>query len=168
MNAQDSSLKVKQNLPARNEQGQSLVEVAVSIAVLLILLAGIVDLGRMFFAFITMRDAAQEAAVYASAYPEICDPILKRGQYAMQSVDYDAIEVWVGSHQCISVNGAPDTTTPSPTDACAGNDVRVVIRDDDFPITMPFLGAILGTQAVPMRAEVIDTVLRPPCSTPTP
>lgn len=146
----------------QREKGQSLIEMAVSITILLILLAGIVDLGRMLFTFITMRDAAQEAATYASAYPEVCDPILGRAQHAMSDVDYDAIEIWIGSYQCLSLDGAPDGTSPPKADACAENDIRVVIRDDDFPITMPFLGSILGTQTLPLRAEATDTILRPP------
>ena len=166
MNDQAFSPKKKLMWHSKSERGQSLMEMAVSIIILLILLAGIVDLGRMFFTFITMRDAAQEAAVYASAYPEVCDPILGRAQYAMRGVEYDAIEVWIGSHQCLSLDGAPDGTSPPAADACAENDVRVIIRDDDFPIAMPFLGTILGTQTLPLRAEVIDTILRPPCPNP--
>ncbi|HZW03168.1 MAG TPA: TadE family protein [Anaerolineaceae bacterium] len=147
---------------SKRERGQSLIEMGFSITVLVILLAGIVDLGRAFFTFVTMRDAAQEAAVYASAYPEVCEPILNRAQFAMGNVEYDAIEVWIGTHQCISLNGGPDGSSPPVTEACAENDVRVIIRDDDFPITMPFLGAILGTQTLPLRTEVTETILRPP------
>ncbi|MDI9445385.1 MAG: pilus assembly protein [Planctomycetota bacterium] len=152
----------------QREKGQSLIEMAISITILLILLAGIVDLGRVFFTFITMRDAAQEAAVYASAYPDNCDRIVKRAQDAMRDAPYDAIEVWVDAVQC-----SPGATVP-PENACAYADpltnvektVRIVVRDDDFPIAMPFLGSILGTQTLPLKAEVTGTILRPPCSAP--
>ena len=48
----------------RSEKGQSLIELAFGIVVLLILLAGIVDIGRLLFFYISMRDAAQEGAVF--------------------------------------------------------------------------------------------------------
>ena len=48
----------------RSEKGQSLVELAISLMVLLLILAGVVDLGNMMFQYMAMRDAAQEAASY--------------------------------------------------------------------------------------------------------
>ena len=48
------------------ERGQAIVELATSLVILLTLLAGVVDLGRALFTWITLRDAAQEGASYAS------------------------------------------------------------------------------------------------------
>ena len=59
------------------EDGQSMVELALTLTFLLILLAGTMDLGRAFFTWIEMRDAAQEGAVYGSLCPvsaNIIDP----------------------------------------------------------------------------------------------
>ena len=53
-----------------SEKGQSMVELAVSVVVLLILLAGVVDLGRLAFYYITLRDAAQEAASLCICFSE--------------------------------------------------------------------------------------------------
>ena len=53
----------KRDSRSNTERGQSLTEFAISLVFLLTLLAGIVDLGRMFFAYIIIRDAAQEGAV---------------------------------------------------------------------------------------------------------
>ena len=52
------------------EKGQSLVEFALVLVFLLSLLAGIFDLGRAFFAYIIIRDAAQEGAVFGSIAPK--------------------------------------------------------------------------------------------------
>ena len=46
-----------------------MIELALSFVVLLLLLMGVVDLGRAYFAFMSMRDAAQEGAAYGSIYP---------------------------------------------------------------------------------------------------
>ncbi len=56
------------NIHQNTEQGQSLVEFAISLVIILLLLAGVVDLGRAFFAYIIVRDAAQEGAVYGAIH----------------------------------------------------------------------------------------------------
>jgi Flp pilus assembly protein TadG len=43
------------------EKGQSLTEFAVSVVILLILLAGTVDAGRAFFTFMSLRDGQEGA-----------------------------------------------------------------------------------------------------------
>jgi len=48
------------------EQGQSLVEFALMMVVLITTLMGILDIGRAFFAYIALQDAVGEGAVYAS------------------------------------------------------------------------------------------------------
>ena len=45
----------------KSERGQSLVELAVVIVIMLILLAGVIDLGRVVFEYMTMADAAHIA-----------------------------------------------------------------------------------------------------------
>ena len=52
-----------------NERGQSLAEMALMMSFLLILLVGVVDLGRGFFVYLALRDAAQEGALYGSTDP---------------------------------------------------------------------------------------------------
>src|SRR5215470_12817695 len=47
-------------------RGQSLVELALSLTVILMLLAGAVDFGMAFFSYTAIRDAAQEGALYGS------------------------------------------------------------------------------------------------------
>ena len=53
----------------KNERGQSLVELAISITILIFLLAGAVEFGMAFFQFVQLRDAAQEGALYGSTNP---------------------------------------------------------------------------------------------------
>jgi Flp pilus assembly protein TadG len=49
--------------------GQSLVEFAVILPVFLFLMMGVLDLGRIFFIYIAMYNAAQEGALYACTNP---------------------------------------------------------------------------------------------------
>jgi hypothetical protein len=56
---------------AESRQGQSLVEIALILPVLLILLSGLLDLGRLFFVYVAVTDAAAEGATYGAAYPPL-------------------------------------------------------------------------------------------------
>lgn len=52
-----------------NQKGQSLVEVALTMPLLILILMGILDLGRAYWTYITLSDAAAEGAAYAALYP---------------------------------------------------------------------------------------------------
>lgn len=51
------------------ERGQSLVELALVVPVLLLLLGGAIDLGRVFYSQIAITDAAREGALWAVQHP---------------------------------------------------------------------------------------------------
>jgi Flp pilus assembly protein TadG len=53
----------------RSARGQSLVELALTLPLLLIILLGVVDLGRVYFSYMTVINAAREGARYGAANP---------------------------------------------------------------------------------------------------
>jgi Flp pilus assembly protein TadG len=59
------------NVYQPSERGQSLVELTLTFMILLVLLGGVLDLGRALFTFVALRDAAQEGAVYGSIQPDM-------------------------------------------------------------------------------------------------
>jgi Flp pilus assembly protein TadG len=59
----------------KRERGQSLVELVLVLPFLLLLLLGIVDLGRVFNAYIAITNASREGAVFGSTYPPAGDPV---------------------------------------------------------------------------------------------
>ncbi len=138
-----------------HEKGQSLVELAFTITVLLIMLAGIVDIGRIAFYYIAMRDAAQEGLVYASVMPTHCTQIVER----IRSTLDDPYAVTI----TITMNGKPCGSASPTKDACTGQNLLITLVDEDFPITMPFLGTFLGKQSITLETTVEGTVLRPAC-----
>jgi hypothetical protein len=140
------------------EKGQSLLELAVSITVLFIMLAGVVDLGRMFFHYIAMRDAAQEAASYGAVFPTHCDQMRDRVDYAMNDGSGVLVTVLIDGVPCFDAAQAT-----SPKISCYGAEIEVSLKDQNFPITMPFIGSILDSQTIPLETSVTGTVLRPPC-----
>jgi Flp pilus assembly protein TadG len=139
----------QQKLILNKEQGQSLMELAFSLMFLLMLLSGVVDLGRAFFTYMAMRDAAQEGALYGSIHPT------------------DEIEiknhVIYSSDMMQNLIAAGDITVEITDAPCTGNAVRVQLDHDDFQITMPFIGTFIGKQTIAIRASVTDTILTPPC-----
>ena len=53
----------------RAKRGQSLIETAFGFTVIIILLGGTLDLSRVYFSFVSLEDAAGEAALYLSIDP---------------------------------------------------------------------------------------------------
>jgi len=53
----------------RNQRGAALVEMALVLGLLLLLVMGIVDLGRAYNSYITITNASREGARYASRFP---------------------------------------------------------------------------------------------------
>jgi Flp pilus assembly protein TadG len=139
-----------------HEKGQALMELAVSITVLFIIVAGVVDIGRMLFHYITMRDAAQEAAAYGSIYPTHCDQIRDRAWIAMASSPFVTVTTTIDGVDCT-------TAAADPARACYGKEIRVSLSDPEFPITMPFIGTFIGSQSVSLEADITGTILRPAC-----
>ena len=53
----------------RAERGQSMVEMALMMTILMVVLSAVLDLGRGFFSFIAIQNAAAEGALYAAINP---------------------------------------------------------------------------------------------------
>jgi Flp pilus assembly protein TadG len=131
----------------RSERGQSLVELAISLVVLLYLLSGAVEFGIAFFQFVQLRDAAQEGALYGSMNPDATTNIVARIQNASNSpIDLTTIT------PVISYSGAH----------CEGNAITVSLTYN-HQIFMPFIPQILNTNTLPLTATVTDTILQPVC-----
>lgn len=54
----------------RLESGQSLVEMSIGMVVLVILVSGLLDLGRLYFIRVALEDGAGEAVLYLALHPE--------------------------------------------------------------------------------------------------
>jgi len=147
-------MKTKKIYYKKNESGQSMVELAVSIIVLLILLAGVVDIGRIAFYYIAMRDAAQEGASYGSIFPNNCEEIIKRVKAG--AVDSSRIQV------DLKIDG--NICKPCSYVYYEGRPIEITVTDPDFPITMPLLGMYLGRQSITLETTIKNSiVLVPDC-----
>jgi Flp pilus assembly protein TadG len=61
----------------RRERGQSLVEAAVVLPILLLLVAAVVDFGRAFDAYIVLTNAVREGARFGSVEPDLTEMAVK-------------------------------------------------------------------------------------------
>jgi Flp pilus assembly protein TadG len=153
------TMKINSALPRTNrrERGQSLVELAISLTVILLLLAGAVDFGMALFSYVAIRDAAQEGALYGSLNPTDQDGIRDRVRATsthpvnLSVFDDSQIVIEVIGDSCEGLDGAG-----------ASNGIRVTVGYD-YPIIMPYIGAIVGGQTIPLHAQVTDTILTPRC-----
>jgi Flp pilus assembly protein TadG len=130
----------------KSERGQSLVELAISILILIYLLSGAVEFGLTFFQFVQLRDAVQEGALYGAINPGENDDII--------------------AHVRGASNSPIDLTTLTPEITysgaqCEGNGITVTLTYN-HPVFMPFMSEFLGP-TIPLTATVTNTILTPIC-----
>lgn len=128
-----------------------MVELAISFTLLMFILSATVDIGRAFYAYIALRDAAQEGASYGSLHPLAVAKIAKRARHS--STDpFDLTDV---SSVNVSVSW-PDGA------ACAGKGILVVVTYD-LNFFMPLITMIVPSGDVLLTATMLDTIIAPPC-----
>jgi DNA-binding NarL/FixJ family response regulator len=145
-----------QRLPriAREESGQSLVEIALALPLLLLILLAMVDVGRVYFYATAVTNAAREAAMLASR-------------------DENATTALVAKRACVELgaDAAPSGTCPSDvhvdclrgcTDSVvAGRDVNVQVTYDLSLISGSLVGRIFKVNPVPITGIAVLPGLKP-------
>ncbi len=156
----EAVMKLTQRCAKNIEKGQSLIELAISMIILLILLAGIVDLGRALFTRFTLMDAAEEGIIYGIGFPTDCNQIVERIQANLSSrVLPESVSISVNIERN---DGTFSTCYIIPfAEVYAGKILRVNVSSD-FAIGMPFLGSFVGGQSIPLEVEANGIILRPP------
>lgn len=144
----------KKSLLPKSARGQSLVELAISLVILLYLLSGAAEFAVLFFQYVQLRDAAQEGALYGSIYPP---------KNASDTAKFDAIKTRAKASSDIPIKLATDPNVTVYVDVtgkyCEGGAIKVTVT---YPhkIFMPFMSKIIGPTRM-LQAEVIDTILTP-------
>jgi Flp pilus assembly protein TadG len=139
--------------------GQSLVEMGLFLLVLLMLLAGAVDFGIGFFSYVSIRDAAQEGALYGSIVYNKDHPEYTVADFRTMIID--RVQNTSSGPVNLKSSNVQVEVFP-PTIWCAGNPLRVNVSYQ-YPISMPLIGAITGP-TINLKASATSTILIPPCS----
>jgi Flp pilus assembly protein TadG len=125
------------------ERGQSLVELALSLPLLLLILLGTVDLGRAFFDYVELRNAAREGAGYGARRPE----------------DRPGIEERVRRHG-VPADAAVGVTCSTVCAVAPGAGTVTVTASRTFePVATGFLQAYFGLDPFELRASATMRIL---------
>lgn len=152
----------------RNDRGQSLTELAILMVFLLVMVAGVVDIGRAFFTYIELRDAVQEGALFASL--GLVNDINTSTPYRVVACqpdssfpNYPDVETVIKSSSDNMTNyidaGLVTVTCNIPNPYCAGDNLEITVTYNSFPLTMPFIGTLIGRQTVEISASIIETIV---------
>ena len=147
-----------------NERGQSLVELAISLPVILLILLGTFDFGMALFSYSIMRDAAQEGALYASWAPGNKAWIGNRARNILLPGEDEVFSSPINLRDTETVKVEIDVKGRECQGVTKGTanyiEVRVVY---DYPFLMPFIETVIGSDTVRMTATALNVILQPPC-----
>jgi Flp pilus assembly protein TadG len=121
---------------AKDERGQSLLELAILLPVLLLILLGILDVGRLYMTMVAIHDAAAEGASYAATHPEETLQIQERAadsSTALTTIDATMVDVY---YEAPLSSGQPITVTVNY----------------DYDLLTPVLSAIVPSGTLRLRA----------------
>ena len=99
-----------------HKKGQSMVEFALILPLVVLLIAGLFDLGRAFFALITITNATREGARYGTLHPAdtqgICDAGWREVQSSGIILNNITVSVSCSSTETCLPSGTPSVTCP--------------------------------------------------------
>lgn len=143
----------------RAESGQSLLEMALAMVILVTLLSALLDLGRLYFTYLALEDAVGEAALYLSLRPQCvastsgptcADPnnAEYRARHAVGDnvVDWDRVDLeFIPEPDVLIGYGIGDPVT-----------VEMVYQ---FPLLTPIFPKFVGLNPVPLRVYATQTIV---------
>jgi Flp pilus assembly protein TadG len=136
-----------------DQGGQSLVELALALPVLLLILLGLADFGRAFYYTTTIANAARAGAEYAA---------INAGVGAnTTTISYKVCNEtgFVAYSSTATCPGMTVAVSPSPPVA-GGPDVTVTVTYNFELISSYLVGRIIGTDPIALRAQATYPVLR--------
>jgi Flp pilus assembly protein TadG len=149
----------------RSERGQSLVEMALMMVILLTLLSGVLDLGRGFFIFIAIQNSAAEGALYAAMNPRCPHADSAAAGFDCtnpNNVDFRAKNessdgLVDSTRMSVSVLYSNGTSSYSAANIVEGNPITVTI-EYRFTMVGPFSGVFPNGQ-LRFRAHAMQRIL---------
>lgn len=147
---------------SRSEQGQSLVEFSLMLVVLLTILSLVLDMGRAYFSFIAIQNAAGEGALYAAINPRCPHATSASTCTNPNNVDYRAkyespnglVDPQVTDVQVTYADGTDQYSNVTTTE---GNPITVTVLYR-FTMVGPFSIAVPGGQLI-LSAHAVQNIL---------
>ncbi len=137
------------------EQGQALVETAIGFLFILVILLGMLDLGRLYFLYIALEDSAGEAALYLALNynciqetdgSECADP--NNAYYRAEHAVDNNLDWTKANFTIETLDGGTGT----------GGRVRVTI---EYPFTLvtPIISQIIGSNTLKLKSSATQTMV---------
>ena len=123
--------------------GQSLVEVALVLPIIIMIMLGVLDFGRAFFTLVALHDAADEGASYASIRPNDVDGIQQRTVEA--------------STHLVTVE-TTDVNVVYPPSLVIGAPITVTV-DFPFDIYTPFVQGLLPDGELTLQGSATHPII---------
>lgn len=162
----------------RGARGQSLVEFVIVLPVLLVILAGLLDLGRLYYAYVAVTDVAGEAVAYAAAFlpstggrcdlSMTCtyDDLMNDGDPATEPEPSDRRELGCACRRAYAATSGLVQgdqlgimiTVPSGT--AFGSEITATVRYTHTLVT-PLLNAMVPEGTLPLTARATERVVDP-------
>lgn len=133
--------------PTHRDRGAAAVEMAFMTMLLVLLVCGVVDLGRAIYSYIGIQDAAQEGARYAAYNPGDAGVIKAR---AADSTDYPVLD---------PVNDIQVACGPPG----AAGDTIVVTVSAELDYITPVIGGLLGGTIDLSHSYTVDVLTPDGC-----
>jgi hypothetical protein len=143
----------------RSESGQSLVEFAASLVALMLVLSGVLDIGRAFFAFVAIENGAGEGAIFAAYHPTWVteddvppgepDPEFQNITYRASHESPAGVVDWARASVEVGYQGGVATV---------GEAVTVTISYS-YTVMTPFLHLALEDGVLPLRSNAAQKIL---------
>jgi Flp pilus assembly protein TadG len=148
----------------RRERGQSLIELAISLPIILLLLLGTVDFGMAIYSYTILKDAAQEGALYGSFDPQNKEGIENRTRSIapqnpgnpffspvnLRNKTLVKVGIKMIGDNCQGITGS------------ASNSVEVSVSFN-YRVLIPFSNQIIGSNSIPLAATATNIILQPAC-----
>lgn len=149
---------------AQNERGQSLIELAVSLPVMILILLGTIDFGMAIFSYAILRDAAQEGALYGSFNPANKIEIENRARNISPRGNKEVFSSPVNLRNTTLVNVEVKALGAfcQGTTGGVSNSLKVSVSYK-YPMLMPFAGEIIGSNTIPLTGTATNIILQPAC-----
>lgn len=145
MRKRELSVQANIDRPVARQVGQALVEIALILPVLVLILMGVFDFGRAFYAYNAISNGAREGARYGIIHPTATDP-------SPPYDDPDTIEGRAVAQTFILDIDELNITVETPQGTERGNPLTVTMQYDLHALT-PLISVIWGGGALSLESS---------------
>jgi len=141
-----NSLRIGRRKHAR--RGQGLVELAISMPLLLLLMLGTIDIGRVFYDYVQLRNAVREGAGYGARMPnDIAGITLRVNRHGIPAGTSVSVAC---TGDCTTTNGVPNGV----------GTIEVSATSTFTPVTTAFLQTWFGISPITINVKSSMRLLR--------